>query len=246
MSKRDERDPSPLWISSKEPAVMKQLMPEAIPENWPEDFGLDYAWFTPFGVSGVQRKEFPGDFLSSLSDERLHKEVLQMEATTFKFILLEGKASWGTNGELQGQYAGGITRNHLRAVMWSIDFFHKIRFVWTASKSETIDFIRTFYNWTRKYHHTGFGYDKETPKIKTIQGDVKTDWREWILQHIPGFNQVLARSIINYYPEPLHWWDDGRSLQNVPGIGQKRADTLIRALKPSPEEIAKYSKRTCS
>lgn len=223
-----------LFISSKEPSHVKKLIPEAIPDMWPEDYGLDFAWVTPFGIGGIQRKEFPGDFLSSLSDERLQTLVLKMGDVTWRMIVLEGKPHWGTDGCLLGQFQGrgSIHIDRFQAMMWSIDYFHKIRCHWTSSLSETIAFVRRFYKWTMKEKHTQFCAEVEYPPNRDEKGNrVKIDWREWCIQHLPDIGQATARKIIQYEPEPLRWWNDGMDLEKVPGIGKKTADSLRRSLK---------------
>lgn len=226
-----------LFVSSKEPPVVKKMcqgnFDEIEEDQWPEEYGFDFAWVTPFGVAGVQRKKFPSDFLASCSDERLYKEILQMGDTFFKMIILEGEPNWGSNGSLQGQYAGGISINHLNAMIFSITFFHRIHFVWTKSLSETIGMVARFYKWSTKEYHTRFGEGIEYPKKRDENGNrIKVDWREWILQHFHDINQVRARAILKYEPEPLRWWNDGKNLTDVPGIGPKIAKKLIDALKP--------------
>lgn len=221
-----------IYVSSKEPKVIRSLIPEATQDDWPEEFGLDFAWITPFGVGGVQRKAFPSDFLASSSDERLAREVLQMGDVTFKALVVEGRQNWGTNGMLNDQYAANIHRDRFQAMVDSIDFFKHCRYRTTSSMTETIAFVRRFYKWTMKEYHTEFCAQVEYPKKKDENGNkIKVDWREWMLLHMPGISQVLARAILAYCPEPLQWWNGGDDLQKVPGIGPKRADKLIRALK---------------
>lgn len=236
-----------LFVSSHEPPVVRKLIPikegEVDHDPWPEDYGLDFAWITPFGHAGIQRKQFPADFLASSSDERLAREVLQMGDVTFKMIILEGKASWGTDGMLQcGQYAGGIHRHRFEAMMWSIQSFRRIPFMWTGSISETIATVKSFYKWSMKEEHTQFCSQVEYPKTVVQNGvtlqvmpdgsKVKMDWREWVLMHLPGINQKLARNILKHEPEPLRWWADGEKLEDVPLIGPGRASKMRAALKP--------------
>lgn len=234
----------PITVSSKEPKPVRLLMQHAHPEVeqalWPEDFGFDFAWVLPFEgiqIAGVQRKEFPGDFLASLfGDERLNKEILQMQAQevhpTWKYIVLEGRPSWSSEGKLQVAYGGGIDQNTLQKMMFSITLIRGIQFVWTANASETVTFVRRFYEWSTKKKHTGFGAQADT--IPGSRG--KKDWREWILLRFQDMGIARARAILNFDPEPLQWRDGGMWLTQVPGIGPVLANQYRRALKPDQQE----------
>jgi ERCC4-type nuclease len=206
-----------------------------IRDSMANEYGCDYLWSTPYGWAGIQRKVFPSDFLKSLNDGLLAKEILKMGELKWGFLLLEGKPNWGTNGELQGQYKGGISIKHLDSVLNSIDMFRGIRVRWTESIGETTGMIRRLYDWTSKEDHTGFCAQIETNRgeLDPSSGKrIKVDWREWILMHLPDIGQKTARAILKHEPEPLEWWNRGRDLEKVPGIGKITAEQMRKALKP--------------
>ena len=65
-----------LLVAPTEPPQLKKLGKVS---SVPESYGLDYMFITHNSlISGVQRKQFPGDFTSSLNDGRLGKEIVQM------------------------------------------------------------------------------------------------------------------------------------------------------------------------
>lgn len=206
----------------------------AIRDTLAQKHGTDFLWSTPFGWAGIQRKTI-SDFLTSIDNGMLAEEVLKMGDVTWKFLIIEGVMRWGTSGELQGQYRGGISIKYFDSICYSLDFFKGVRVRLSDGISETAGMIKRIHEWTSKDDHTGFcakiGANRE--KVDMATGlKVKVDWREWILMHLPGVGSKTARDILKYEAEPLEWWDRGRQLEKIPGIGKLTAEKMRKALKP--------------
>lgn len=213
-----------ITVSSKEPQVIKKLLGEYEQSDWPEDLGLDFGWICPDGkIAGIQRKKFPEDFISSMNDGRLDKEVLQMSDVDWKILVLEGIPRWSTDGTLIEKYNGGITVKFLTSMLFSYDFIHNIRHHWTSSQVETVNFVKLFHAWSTKEKHTG--------ALGTERPPSNVDWRDWILRHFPNIGPETSKSILEFNPEPLIWWNNGEDLEKVKGVGRKTAEKLRRALK---------------
>src|ERR1017187_5273550 len=228
-----------MMVSSKEPKAVKNLLLNSIPEcvidDMSENYGGDMLWPSPFGWGLCQRKQFPEDFLASLRDGRLAKEILQMEDITWKLLIIEGKPQWSpTNGNLLNSYGEGIHKSHFESIILSIDFFRSCRVRFTNSVIETCDLVKSFYEWTTKETHTGFCAQIESNRERINDNGIKskTDWRKWILMHMPDLGPVGADRILEHEPEPLRFWNDGKDLEKIKGIGRLSADKLRKALKP--------------
>jgi len=65
-----------MLVAPTEPMTLKALGTVSLV---PEDYGSDFLWASPvFGLVGVQRKE-ASDFVASVMDGRLDKELAQMK-----------------------------------------------------------------------------------------------------------------------------------------------------------------------
>ena len=86
----------------------------------PERFGADVLWLEPAigGTCAVQRKEL-GDYISSVQNGMLAKELQKMSPVKMAFLILEGRPQWTPDGMLADRFAR-MSRQQYRSLMRSI------------------------------------------------------------------------------------------------------------------------------
>lgn len=213
-----------LLISPTEPFEIKRLG-KTSPK--PERYGADILWLTPKGKFGVQRKQFPGDFLASLHDGRLHKELGQMTALDKGMLIVEGYGQWTSEGHLVDQRA--FTEAQLYSLISTLTFEHDLVVIRVRDISSTIRAINSFFTWTEKDAHTSL---QRRPNPKNMWGTANSkDWAHHLLQSFPGIGAVQATEIYDHFGKiPMRWETDLKGLMEVKGIGKVRAENLLKAL----------------
>lgn len=194
----------------------------------PERYGADFLWAGRCGSIGVQRKEFPGDFLSSVSDGRLAKEIGQLQALDLRVLMLEGDGSWTVDGNLVSSWGQAWTREQHRKFLWSVQKAG----VWverTADVEDTVRAIRWLVEWGWKSKHQSV---MRRPSAKGGWG--KPSSRELgvhVLQSFEGIGPEVAERIWEHFGGlPLAWTVTVEEMMGVKGVGVKRARKLVEVL----------------
>lgn len=213
---------SELLVAPTEPPILRALGTVSL---LTERHGVDYLWPTPHGLAGVQRKEYK-DLFASVTDGRLAREVDQMCRLSCAALVVEGQIPWTRDGLLADRR---WTRKQYRGLLWSV----QQKGVWVMTSSDhadTAEVIEGFAEWTCKERHTaleGRGgaprdvWGKRSPKAIKL----------WVLQAIPQVGPQLAERIVDHFGGvPLKMTCTAEELMEVPGIGRKKAEGLIRAL----------------
>jgi ERCC4-type nuclease len=214
-----------MLVAPTEPASLRALGKVSLV---PEQYGCDFLFSSPvFGLVGVQRKELK-DFVASVQDGRLAKELGQMKQLGLALLVLEGSVKWTNDGLLTLTHTQWGVSQHLGTI-WSI----QLSGCWvttTTTAAETSTLISAFMRWTSKPRHTGM-QSRVSP-----QGDEwgKVGNREWamhLLQGFRGIGPIQAGAIIDHFGGvPLTWTVGALDLMEIPGIGQKRAEALLDAV----------------
>lgn len=210
-----------MLVAPTEPAEFGELGERTL---LPEKYGVDFMFACRGQWWGVQRKEY-GDFVNSVHDGRLSKEIGQMQQLAGALLMIEGAGRFTNEGELIGR--GQWTRKGEHAYLWSV----QERGVWvdhSEGKSDTINQVRSFEAWVRKGSHRA---THTRPGASSTWGRASS--REWAIHLLCGFDGVgteLAARILDQVGIPLAWRVTVEQLMEVQGIGKKRADKLIAAL----------------
>jgi ERCC4-type nuclease len=215
-----------ILVSPTEPSVFQAIGKTS---SLPEQYGVDFLCPTSSGLAGVQRKQFPEDFLSSVRDGRLHRELPMMLSIPNCLLILEGRGVWTSEGNLANPRLGGFSRVQLLGILLSIQITHKIPYLWTDRKEETITSIVSFFSWCDKSCHTG---------LSTRPGPGReaddTAWKLHFLQGIPGVGATTAERILEEYgrlpfdliPEVLNG-----GLEKIDKIGPKKSKRILEFFK---------------
>lgn len=199
----------------------------SLPEKW----GCDVVFRTDKLWVGVQRKAIP-DFIASVTDGRLAKEVQQMSACNrldVKCVLIEGEPQWTDDGVyMSNGYGSSWTLAQHRGMLWSL----QLRGIWvdhTRSLSETRVWLRMLEQWVAKEKHQALD---RRPAAFGAWG--KPDSREFgihLLQGLPNVGPELAARIYDEYGGVPWTWGVGiKELTAIPGVGKKKAEQMLGAI----------------
>ena len=214
-----------MLVSPTEPASLRALGKTSLV---PEQYGSDFLFTsTEFGLVGVQRKEL-SDFVASVVDGRLAKELGMMKRLGLSLLVLEGRPTWTNDGLATWTSTQWTMSQHL-GTMWSV----QLSGCWIVSSqgvTETSTLISAFTRWTAKPRHIS---------LESRPGPAADEWgkvgnREWgihLLQGFRGIGPIQAAAIYDHYRSvPLMWKVGLLDLLDVPGIGNTRAERLLEAL----------------
>lgn len=207
---------------------LHRLLPHHPVNLTPERFGVDVIWASkPSGLVGVQRKAFPSDFIASVTDGRLAKEVAQMARLDVAVLVLEGRATWTTEGELVASYGQRWTRRSHRAFLWSMRAAN-VWVDWTDDPSDTAGFITDLEAWSRKAKHNSL---MRRPGARDGWGTASNrQWQEHLLMGLPDVGPELAARIIDTLGMPFGWRVTEHDLLHVHGIGKVKARRLMKCI----------------
>jgi ERCC4-type nuclease len=220
-----------IYVSPAEPHRFHHL---GVVSSEPEEAGVDFLWSSNMGMVGVQRKQFPGDFLASIHDGRLNREYLQMNnALDVKVLLLEGKGNWTSGGELIEQWGG---RDRQRRRQWnrtthrnylaSIQIIKGITVQQTESMADTEQFLQDFKKWTNKEEHLGLEVRPAAQAASYWANISNRDFQRYLLQSLPIIGPKLAEAILDHLGQIFHLDVTVEELMEVPGIGPGRAQKI--------------------
>lgn len=173
---------------------------------------------------GIQRKVFPGDFLSSLSDGRLSTSLVKLMQCDVRVLLLEGKPAWTTSGFLNHDYVQ-FSRSQLRALLLSAETELGVHTEWTDNLTDTIDYIRDLVRWSSKPKHTSL-FTRPGPAQPYKRKLTRRDRAIYLLQGFDGIGPELAGRIFDHFGRVPLAWENEDQLAEVPGIGKGRVAKL--------------------
>jgi DNA excision repair protein ERCC-4 len=194
----------------------------------PERYGCDVLWRAQGEWWGVQRKEIK-DFLASIQDGRLAREVAMMKPLPVKVVTIEGRINYTTDGVLMvGNWTTAVTRQQLEGMIMSL-MAKGIHTVWTDDTRDTARWIRSFATWSMKTRH---GSLERRPGPVSPWGNINDDdWAVHFLQGIDGLGSEKARAIVHFFGAvPISWDCTESELMQVPGIGKILARKMYNAL----------------
>lgn len=222
-----------IWIAPTEHQIHDILRESDMPwkiSSLPERHGCDLMVPTKQGVVGYQRKTLP-DLVASLQDGRLYYELNQINASaTVNVAYLCIESRFVTTVGSENYAEANISVSTVRSIIAKFHHFG-VGYLPTASPRDTLASVIS----VSRYIASG--------KAGTIQRTKQTD-NEWgrsdakgygvfLLQSFPGIGPKVAEAIYDHFNGvPIMWAVNAGELAQVPGIGRKRAESLIAALRP--------------
>lgn len=216
-----------MLISPTEPFPIKGLGKVS---PLPERSGADILILANRQRTGVQRKKFPEDLISSLADGRLYQQLHQMKGLDRAILIVEGFGSWTSDGELVDQKVRGFKKEALYALFMSVAFEFGMMIFQVRDINETIRFLTSLEHWAKKDKHNA---------LRTRPSAHKDAWgrrgnRDYgihLLQSFPGVGPELAGKVFDTFGRaPLSWDITEDDLRTVPGVGKGKAAAMWKVL----------------
>lgn len=212
-----------MMVAPTEPAPFRALGPV---KATPERYGVDFLWGSPLGLMGVQRKEFPGDFLASVTDGRLAKEVGQMRGLDVRVLVLEGRPTWTIEGELVTGFGQPWSKVAHRRYLCSL----QAEGVWvltTDNVDDTVSALCDLEAWSRKPEHRAL-HTRPGPKRDRWGVVTSRAYQMHLVQGIDGVGPELAERIIDTLGMPFGLRVTEEDLLSVHGVGKKKARQIVK------------------
>lgn len=203
----------------------------AMSHSLPEKFGADVLIVLENGRIAVQRKFFPNDFIASLEDGRIAREVMLLKLAEYPIFLIEGYPLFAADGHLMSRFASRWTKKGLRNAIRTIWFSQGIMFERTENIQDTVDVILEIESYISKGEHRSCETRPKAVKDTWGKAD-KRDFARFFLQGIPGIGPVIAEQIYDHFGKiPMEWTCTEQELCDIKGVGPKRAKILADMLK---------------
>lgn len=228
-----------LYVSPAERPPITELGPTSA---MTEEFGADIVLLTDTGIIGIQRKQFPGDFLSSFRDGRLSSSLTKLSKLPRRILLLEGVARWDFNGLLEGDARdrgfSTFSLAQLRGITWSAFSELGVETHWTSSPADTVQYVKDLQRWAEKGRHDTVLRRPNQVRPEWVRNWSARDSQRWVLQGFDGVGPEMANKILDHFGYmPLEWTATEAELAQVPGIGPGRVAKLTRIVKARPAEV---------
>jgi ERCC4-type nuclease len=194
-----------------------------------EDSGADFLWRHHKQWYGVQRKQLD-DFLSSLRDGRLTKEVAQMKAAiVMPVVVVEGKVRFinGVLASSNGWGARDITEDGWQGRLLTL-MHMGVHVQYTRDRTDTARWVVAYYRWSARTEH-GTASTRPGPS-RDYWGTVSNkDFQVHVLSSLPGVGPRLANRIVDHLGQfPLQMTVTLEELMTVPGLGRVKAQKILR------------------
>lgn len=214
---------SPIFISPTEP---EQLIDLGTSSMFPEHYGADMLKSTPNGLAAIQRKEFPGDFLSSIFDGRMADLLPKLGRATFPLMILEGRPKWTSSGMLQAH--AEYSKAQFYGFLYSLQMRYGIPWIMTDNLAHTKEAAVHFFAWCSKDHGKPSSLDR---RPGPGSGAANTRWAIHFLQGLPGVGPGLARDLLEHFGGIKQVLSASRDdLLKCKGMGRGRVDRILQVL----------------
>lgn len=218
-----------ILISPSEPAVLREAL-GAASSPLCEEKGADILAPTGKGLLGIQRKEIPADFLASLEDGRLTRELPPLsKGVDFPILLLEGMFIYDTDDCLRvGGRPTRYNRLGIKRLLRSVFYSHGVYVEHSGGLSETPTAVKELIDYFSHDHTSLF----TRPKLQGLWGKpIPSEQISYFYQGVPGVGVVLAQSLTRIFPKPADLvtasLDD---LKAIPQVGKQRAARIYKFL----------------
>lgn len=228
-------------VSPSEVKLLEKLKGDGITSTLPEEKGADVLVYTRQGLLGVQRKEIPNDFLQSVTDGRLAREMaLLPKSCKFCLLLLEGEFKYWPDGRVAigRREPSRFTKTQINGILFDVRYIRGVDCDYTEDLDDTIFYVKTVTQWLNKEKHLGLFSRPGGPKGSWIVPTIQ-ETHSWLLQGFDGIGPALASSIIEHFGRiPLAWTCSLEELMRVPRLSTKRARIIWETLRQTSEPSA--------
>ena len=221
---------SRIYVAPTEPAIFSSLGKRTL---LPESMGCDFLSYSyhPYTLVGFQRKEL-SDFMHSLADGRLEKELGQIAHSqlTYAVLILEGTPVWTNDGKLASEYGMPMTKSGWRGLLTTIQLQHIVVHQ-THSSVDTLELIQQVSHYLSKSSHDSLFRRPKTSLRNSWGQATSSAFASHLLQSFPGVGPEMASNIYSAFGRiPLSWICTEDELKGVKGVGPKTARRLMDSL----------------
>lgn len=222
-----------LLLSPTETALRQCLGDRAITSSLPEEKGADILLYTKQGLCGIQRKEVPHDFISSIIDGRIARETaLLKKHCRFRLLLCEGRFRYFPSGHLavDRKVPSKFTKKQVRGMLFGIKYIQGVEVDYTDNIEDTALYISWLAEYMNQEKHLAI-FTRPSAKGTWYVPTAK-DIELWLLQSFPGIGPAMADNIVKHFGGklPLAWTCTLNELCSVPRLTSKRAREMWQVL----------------
>lgn len=198
-------------------------------QGGPELYGVDIMWETPFGKMGVQRKE-QADLVASTQDDRLGKEIIQMQTLEAAWLVIEGTPAWDRDGMLMSQYS-----NWSLARQWGVEESLQragIIVLHTRTALETCGLVERLAERTQEAAGVSGLLARKTGPKKKWGKISERDMCIHVMTGVPDVGVELAARLYDHFGGNIIGLKAGitiEQLTEVKGVGKKKAELILAA-----------------
>lgn len=211
---------------------------EVATSSLPESLGVDFCWMPDHtdGWYGIQRKELH-DFLASVDDGRLTREIAQMKAGVLHPLLaFEGRIQLSTSGQVLTRGRGPNVEWERLMKQFLTLAHHGVQVMYTNSATDTARLIMVAYWWSQSPDH---GTGTNRPKPSNDWGKLTNrDFQIHMLMGLDGIGRKTADDIITTLGRcPITVDATVDELMTVPGIGKLTARKIVESINGLPDGV---------
>ena len=222
-------------ITTNEPKRIRNLFSDKVEIP----MGFDMMLYTESGPIGIERKHVPDDFLGSVQDGRLNREIQAMrQETQVQIVLLHGRMYFDRSGALrtwrrrpqrynQGKpwTRKGIT--NLKRTLQYVEGVYIEEAVNNADLVQVVSDLQTYFD--QKYHLS----IKSRPKIETNWlVPTKGERVVYFYSGLPGIATIGAKKFYEHFPCPLDLFGASiEQIMEIRGIGKSTATAIYNFLR---------------
>jgi len=212
-------------VSATEPR--KAFFKQGIPSSVPEEFGCDLLAFVGEEKVGAQIKTIPEDFIASIEDGRLQKELSLMKQISYPLLILEGQFKFVGDELVVNRRVTRFTKEGIRNLLRSCLLQFGVPYEYSENAHETVQIWESFLDYIGKPHHNSL---KTRPKA--MQWGGIDEQLLFFIQGLPRIGYSRALALINNFGS-IHAICNANvdDLAQVEGIGEKTARTIYEFIR---------------
>jgi len=214
-----------ILVDSREPEIIPKRLGELAKVVF-LPYG-DYWFYTASGGRVCIERKTIADLLNSLREGRLQQQLRRMLQEDAEVILLiEGY--WTCNKDFKIKHGGGLTGWDLASLSNFLLTVQRegTRLVYSPNQGATVYLLVQLYRYYQKPKHKAL---TARPKPLFFFDDLQSR-RVYFLMGLPGIGEELAHRILAKFPLPGEILLSPERLAEVPGVGTKKINEIVKIL----------------
>ncbi len=221
-----------ILVTTNEPASIKDLFEDKVEIP----MGYDFKLFTNSGPITIERKACPGDFLSSVTDGRLRREIIAMrKESQINILLLHGEFIFRRDGTLvtpgrETKEGRGWTRQAISNLIRTAKYVEGLYVEEALTDNDLVSTILQLQDYFDKQKHTSL---QQRPKMQS-------DWYvpadkervAYFYQGLPSVSGGRAKQLTERFPMPMDLYAASvEDIDSIPGFGKGLSEKIYDFLR---------------